>query len=56
MCESLKIHVHSVKQVDELDIYHVTEISTAPILYKESDDVIYDLTPEVDCTNRILKQ
>ena len=30
----------------------ITGISTAPIMYKEMDGVIYDLTLEVDYTNK----
>jgi hypothetical protein len=41
--------------VEDLDINHITGINTAPLMYKEIDGVIYDLTPEVDCTNLIFK-
>ena len=60
MCKILKIHVHPVhcnclvmtEQVEELCMNHITGISTAPVMYKEMDGVIYDLTLEVDYTNK----
>ncbi len=63
MCEILQIYVHPVdcnclvitELVEDLDINHITGINTAPLMYKEIDGVIYDLTPEVDCTNLIFK-
>lgn len=55
MCEIVKIHIHPIhhnrlvmkEQVEDLDINHSTGVSTAPLMYKEIDGVIYSLTPEV---------
>ena len=54
MCEIVKIHIHPIhhnhlvmtEQVEDLDINHITGVSTAPLMYKEIDGVIYSLTPE----------
>ena len=55
MCEIVKIHINPIhhnhlvmtEQVEDLDINHITGVSTAPLMYKEIDGVIYSLTPEV---------
>ena len=59
MCEIVKIHIHPVhhnrlvitEQLEDLDINLITGISTAPLTFKEIDGVIYNLTPEVWCSN-----
>lgn len=55
MCKVLKVKIHPIhsdclvitEDMEDLDINDISEISTAPLTFKEINGEIYELTPEV---------